>query len=118
MWKTALLLLITVVVIPFFAFRLDEPLTAMQLEVLKDLTVLYIVASALCFILSLITDNYSQVDKLWSTIPIAYIWMVAVKAGFEPRLVLMGIMVTIWGFRLTYNFSRRGGYSLKFWTGE
>jgi len=31
---------------------------------------------------------------------------------------LMALLVTAWGFRLTYNFSRRGGYSWKFWTGE
>ncbi len=44
--------------------------------------------------------------------------MVAVHSGFEPRLVLMALLVTAWGLRLSYNFSRRGGYSWKFWTGE
>ncbi|MEA3461691.1 MAG: hypothetical protein U9R49_07420 [Bacteroidota bacterium] len=29
----------------------------------------------------------------------------------------VALLVTAWGFRLTYNFSRRGGYSIKFWTG-
>jgi steroid 5-alpha reductase family enzyme len=27
-------------------------------------------------------------------------------------------VATIWGIRLTYNFHRRGGYSLRFWEGE
>jgi steroid 5-alpha reductase family enzyme len=48
----------------------------------------------------------------------AYVWMVAFHSGFEPRLVVMALLVTAWGFRLTYNFSRRGGYSIRFWTGE
>ena len=30
----------------------------------------------------------------------------------------MAVLVTLWGIRLTYNFSRRGAYSWKFWTGE
>jgi steroid 5-alpha reductase family enzyme len=50
--------------------------------------------------------------------PIPYTWIVAFESGLEPRLVLMAILVTAWGLRLSYNFSRRGGYSLKFWTGE
>lgn len=118
MWKTVLFLLVTIIVIPFFAFRFDDPLTEMQSAALMDLVVLYIVAAALCFILSLITDNYSQVDKLWSAIPIAYVWIVAIQSGFEARILMMAILVTVWGIRLTYNFSRRGGYSLRFWTGE
>jgi steroid 5-alpha reductase family enzyme len=69
-------------------------------------------------VISTISGNYSQVDKLWSLIPMAYVWIVAVHSGFEPRLLIMALLVTAWGFRLTYNFSRRGGYSIRFWTGE
>lgn len=36
----------------------------------------------------------------------------------HPRLLLMAILVTAWGLRLTYNFSRHGAYQLKFWTGH
>ena len=39
-------------------------------------------------------------------------------SAFEPRIVLMAVLVTLWGLRLTYNFARRGGYSWKFWSGE
>jgi steroid 5-alpha reductase family enzyme len=78
----------------------------------------YLAAALLCFVVSTLTGNYSQVDKLWSLMPLAYVWMVAVNSGFEPRLVLMAIVVTVWGLRLSYNFSRRGGYSIRFWTGE
>jgi steroid 5-alpha reductase family enzyme len=33
-------------------------------------------------------------------------------------MVLMAILATVWGVRLTYNFSRQGGYSWRFWSGE
>jgi len=118
MWKTVLALLVTIIVIPIFAFIMDEPLTDFQHGILIKLLVVYLAAALFCFLVSSISGNYSQVDKLWSLIPIAYVWIVAFETGFEARLVLMAIMVTAWGLRLTYNFSRKGGYSWKFWTGE
>jgi steroid 5-alpha reductase family enzyme len=118
MWKTILALLVTIIVIPLLAFTLDEPLSVMQHQVLSKLVIVYVVAALLCFLVSSFSRNYSQVDKLWSLIPIVYVWMVAVASGFEGRILLMALLVTAWGLRLTYNFSRRGGYSLRFWTGE
>jgi len=118
MWKTALALLVTIIVIPILAFTMDEPLTDVQNGILMKLLIVYLAAALLCFVVSSITGNYSQVDKLWSLIPIAYVWIVTVQSDFELRLVLMALLVTAWGFRLSYNFSRRGGYSWKFWTGE
>lgn len=118
MWKTVLALLVTIVVIPFVAFRFDDPLSALQSGTLINLVIIYLVASLLCFIVSTLGKNYSQVDKLWSTIPLAYVWVVAWESGFEPRILLMAVLVSAWGLRLSYNFSRRGGYSIKFWTGE
>ena len=117
MWKTALALLVTIIVIPVLAFTMDEPLTGLQHGILIKLLVVYLAAALLCFLVSSIAGNYSQVDKLWSLMPIAYVWMVAVETGFEARLVLMALLVTIWGLRLTFNFSRKGGYSWKLWTG-
>jgi steroid 5-alpha reductase family enzyme len=58
------------------------------------------------------------VDKLWSTIPIAYAWVVAFDSAFEPRIVIMAILVSVWGIRLTLNFARRGGFTWPFWEGE
>lgn len=76
-------------------------------------------ASALyCFVVGEITHNNSQMDKLWSILPIAYTWIVAVKGDFKPRLVLFAIVATLWGIRLTFNFARKGAYKLKFWEGE
>jgi steroid 5-alpha reductase family enzyme len=118
MWKTVLALLVTIIVIPILAFSFDEPLTGLQHQVLIKLVVVYLAAALLCFVVSSLSKNYSQVDKLWSVMPIPYTWIVAFESGLEPRLVLMAILVTAWGLRLSYNFSRRGGYSIKFWTGE
>ena len=77
-----------------------------------------LVVSLVCFILGEITKNYSQTDKLWSIVPFFYVAYAAYAGNWQPRLVLMTIVVAIWSARLTYNFNRRGGYSWKFWTGE
>lgn len=71
-----------------------------------------------CFVVGELAKNNSQMDKLWSLLPIAYTWVIAVKGNLNPRLVLYAILVTIWGIRLTINFARKGAYSLKFWSGE
>lgn len=118
MWKTALFLLITLLVIPVVAFAMDEPLDPLQRSTLVHLLTVYLVMALLCFVVSSLSNNYSQVDKLWSIMPVVYTWIVAFQSGWEPRLVLMAAVVSVWGIRLTYNFSRRGGYSLRFWTGE
>lgn len=118
MWKTALFLILGLVVVPVIAFQVDIPLNDLQTQTLEKLVYIYLVAAGLCFVISSLTKNYSQVDKLWSVIPVVYAWVVADASGFEGRIVLMAILVSIWGIRLTYNFGRRGGYSLKFWEGE
>lgn len=70
-----------------------------------------------CFIVSEITRNYSQVDKLWSLMPLAYGWITA--ASFpSARVYIMAILVTFWGLRLSYNFYRKGGYNIIPWKGE
>ncbi|UKN02536.1 DUF1295 domain-containing protein [Paracrocinitomix mangrovi] len=118
MWRIALFLLFTLIAVPLVTFYYDEPLSELQWETLKVLLLVYGLAAALTFIVSSVTKNYSQVDKLWSTIPIAYGWIVAHMSEYEDRVVLMAVLITIWGVRLTYNFARRGGYSWKFWSGE
>lgn len=118
MWKTAIFLIVTLVLLPVPAFYFDDPLTDLQRTTLLELTWVYLGAAILCFIVSTITKNYSQVDKLWSVIPIAYVWIAAARADLEPRMILMASLVTIWGVRLTFNFARRGGYIWPIWAGE
>ena len=78
---------------------------------------LMLIVAAVCFLVSEITRNYSQMDKLWSLLPIAYGW-ITVAAEPIPRVILMASLVTIWGLRLSYNFYRKGGYSIIPWKGE
>ena len=70
------------------------------------------VVCLLVWVTSLITREYSWVDRIWSIVPIVYVWIFAASAGFtDPRLDLMAALVTLWGARLTFNFSRKGGYA-------
>ncbi|MFF2368990.1 DUF1295 domain-containing protein [Agromyces sp. NPDC058110] len=66
--------------------------------------------TAATWILSLVTNEHSWVDRIWSIAPVAYVWVFAVDGGLDPRLVLMAVLVTAWGARLTFNFARKGGY--------
>lgn len=65
-----------------------------------------------------VSKNNSQVDKLWSIVPIYYVWHMTALGLWDPRMILMSVLVSLWGIRLTYNFARRGAYSWKFWSGE
>jgi steroid 5-alpha reductase family enzyme len=68
--------------------------------------------SAFTWVMSLITREHSWVDRLWSIVPVIYVWVFAIAAGLEDaRLTTMAILVTMWGARLTFNFARKGGYS-------
>lgn len=102
-----------------FGFILGRPnLTALQLETMLILTIICGASALYCFVVGELTRNNSQMDKLWSILPIAYTWVIAAKGGMSPRLVIFAIIVTLWGIRLTFNFGRKGAYKLKFWTGE
>ena len=92
MWKTILLLIITIVIVPVIAYRVDEPLSAIQKSTLISLVIIYLSFALASFILSSLTKNYSQVDKLWSVLPIVYCWVVSSAGNFEPRLVIMSIL--------------------------
>ena len=73
------------------------------------------VVSAFCWVASLITKDTSWVDRIWSIVPVVYVWIFAAAALVEganaARLVVMALLVTAWGARLTFNFARKGGYS-------
>jgi steroid 5-alpha reductase family enzyme len=76
-----------------------------------------LIVVCVCFLVSEITRNYSQVDKLWSLMPIVYSF-IALVAFPVPRLWIMSLLVSIWGFRLSFNFYRKGGYNIIPWKGE
>lgn len=118
MIRTATLLIIALIVLPIIAFRFDQPLDEIQRYMLLTVTYTMLAFAGACFVLSEITKNCSQFDKLWSILPICYAWMIAYMGEWNERLVLMAVLASIWGVRLTFNFARRGGYSWKFWEGE
>ena len=115
---TAVLLIVTLLVVPVFSYFFATPLGELEWTALNSLITLCIIFIAYSFVVGELSGNNSQVDKLWSLIPLAYAWVVAYYGQWNPRLVLMAVMVSLWGLRLTYNFSRHGAYTLKFWTGR
>ncbi|WP_216892581.1 DUF1295 domain-containing protein [Nocardia alni] len=67
---------------------------------------------ALCWLLSVLTREYSWVDRIWSLVPVIYVGVFAGFASFaDARLDLMFALVLLWGARLTFNFARKGGYA-------
>ena len=96
----------------------DSPITSHQQDTLKILLIICGCSVAYCFIVGELAQNFSQMDKLWSILPIVYTWVIAAQGGMKPRLILYALIVTAWGVRLTVNFARKGAYRLKFWTGE
>ncbi|KAI6025004.1 hypothetical protein PISMIDRAFT_673193 [Pisolithus microcarpus 441] len=93
--------------------------------------------TATTYILSLLTGNVSQVDKVWTFLPAIYtayyallpLWPSSAPAyffpyvpnevnksisgNFSPRALLMLALVLTWMCRLSYNTWRRGLYSSK-----
>ncbi|CAB4423696.1 unnamed protein product [Rhizophagus irregularis] len=80
------------------------------------------------WILSTITRNFSQVDRLWSILPVIFTWHFILhgcwksssislpnesifnSCNLNARGVILCLLTTIWGARLTYNYARKGGY--------
>ena len=89
-----------------------------QKQTMKILLIVCASSAPYCFVAGEISRNNSQMDKLWSVLPIAYTWIIAAMGGFKWRLIIIAVIVTLWGARLTYNFAKKGAYSLKFWSGE
>ncbi len=118
--KKALLALIiglSVITCPILYFTIGPALDENQIATLKILLIITACSGLYCFIAGELTNNNSQMDKLWSLLPEVYAWVIAIRSGMNPRLVIMAILATIWGARLTFNFARKGAYTWKFWSG-
>ena len=88
--------------------HLNHPLTDTPFGAALDLA---IVLAALCWLLSIITDEYSWTDRAWSIAPAIFCLQVASHTDFSsPRLNLMTFLVFAWAVRQTFNFARKGGY--------
>ena len=68
--------------------------------------------SLLCYFYGNLTQNVSQVDRLWSILPILLSWAYAFVSEWSEIVVLMACLVTLWGLRLTWNFYKKGGYRM------
>lgn len=112
------LLLFSLIVCPVLYINVGPSLDTGQLAVLKTLLIVAGCSSLFCFIVGELSGNNSQVDKVWSILPFVYCWIIAAHGGMHLRLVLMAVLATLWGLRLTFNFARKGAYKLKFWEGE
>src|SRR5215216_7449882 len=82
---------------------------------MSPLLVVALTAAGVCvftFVTSVLTKEHSWVDRLWSIVPVAYVWIFAGFAELaDARLNTMAVLVTLWGARLTFNFARKGGYT-------
>jgi steroid 5-alpha reductase family enzyme len=80
-------------------------------ECVLPVTVCAVVAAA-CWLLSVLTREYSWVDRIWSVVPPVYVGIFAAQADWgDARLNLMTALTTAWAARLTFNFWRKGGYA-------
>ncbi|KAL5354717.1 hypothetical protein ACLOAV_000806 [Pseudogymnoascus australis] len=68
------------------------------------------------WIVSEVNRNYSQVDRLWSILPAVFVGHFVAYGhliGLDTeRLDTLMVAVAIWSVRLTFNYWRRGGYSI------
>ena len=72
---------------------------------------LCIVLATTCWVLSILTREYSWVDRLWSVVPAVYCLIVAADLEFRSaRVNVMTLLATLWAMRLTFNCARKGGY--------
>lgn len=112
---TAALLVLTVLAAIVFSAVFGVAPGPTEWAALRTLGWILLAAWLGCFLVGEASGNVSQVDRLWSLLPIAYAWVMAAWGDFSPRLLLMAVLVTAWGARLTWNFSRHGAYRVKFW---
>ena len=89
---------------------IGHPLAGTPIGATLDLS---IVLGAVVWLLSVVTRNYSWIDRVWSICPALYCLIVAASLDFEaPRVNLMAALVVLWGARLTFNLARKGGFRL------
>lgn len=109
---------LAIVACPIHYFLGGSQLGSDQIDTLIILAIIAGTSALYCFVVGEITRNNSQMDKLWSILPAVYTWVIAARGGMSPRLIVIAVLATLWGIRLTFNFARKGAYSIKFWSGE
>ncbi|KAE8266178.1 hypothetical protein A4X09_0g6175 [Tilletia walkeri] len=77
---------------------------------IQSATMICIGFSSWCYFMQQATGNASQVDGLWTFLPVIYATHFAFGSGSipEPRVLLLWSLYVLWSARLTYNAVRRG----------
>jgi len=83
-----------------------DPTGALSTLLLAGVAVAFV-----CWLLSVLFDEYSWTDRVWSLAPVGYVAYAAYVSELHPRLLLMSSLVALWGARLTFNYARKGGYA-------
>jgi len=108
------------ILLPFLSKALPSlllpPLDSL-LPLLTSSLVACAILTLITFTFGLLTSNVSQVDKIWSLAPPLYSLLIHLASPSNRSLLLL-ILATAWGARLTFNFWRRGGYAWPPWRGE
>ena len=87
---------------------IPHPLTGTPFGTALDLC---LILAALAWLVSVLTRDYSWVDRLWTLCPPVYCVMVAAALGFGSRRVnLMTLLIVLWAARLTFNAVRKGAF--------
>lgn len=73
-----------------------------------------IIISFSCFLISILNNNYSQVDRLWSILPSFYniVIFISQKEKISAIQIISSVPIFIWSIRLTYNFYIKDGYKI------
>jgi steroid 5-alpha reductase family enzyme len=78
---------------------------------------MFVLFAIYSFVWSIIGNNCSKVDQIWSITPIVYAIhffyhnCVTSNTGIlHERGLVVIVLISLWGLRLTYNFYRRNGY--------
>ncbi len=86
----------------------NHPLTGTPFGAALDLC---LVLAVTVWLLSVITREYSWVDRIWPICPVVFCLLVASADDFSAaRVNLMTALVLLWGARLTFNNARKGGF--------
>jgi len=64
-------------VLPLISYFFGTSLGLREMEALRSVLWIPLIAWMTCFVLGEITGNVSQVDRIWSLLPIAYVWTLA-----------------------------------------
>ncbi len=105
--KTKTLLIITIIYMGVIALSYGL-FTQIQIEsLILKIFMIDVFATVMIWLLSLVLKNASLYDPYWSVIPPLIILLVMIEThNFNLNMVLLLIGISLWAFRLTYNWAK------------